>query len=254
MSNIEAFGSFTTKGVRQTQNEMDSSDWIKFDKRVTKFIRLLPPLAGEGESPWVIIHQHFIKIPGGKAVPFNCPRKMRNERCPACDKYDKLMSTGNPHDESLARREYRANTRAIARAIDRDNPDAGVRPVGLSTTILRSLNHYREKLEIDFTDPMEGYDLAIEYLGEQPWYRVEMSRQSSPIAKTDTGLEDVIKQMNGLSLQPFAKVLAYDDIVNKLREAQGNAQGGSASFNDMSSPAPKGLNAGFDSNNSNDPF
>lgn len=259
MPNIAAFGSFTTTDAEKTDDQMNTSQqWIKFDVEVPKILRILPPLADE-DLPWVIIHQHFLKIPGAKSVPFNCPNKHRNERCPACEEFERLLSTGNPVDEKMAKDNYRASTRGIARAIDRENPDAGVRPVGLSSTVLKALNELRKgnKLngETDFTHPLEGFDLVITRKKGPPWYTVGTARNPSPLAQTDAGFDDIIAQMQNMKLEPFAKVLSYEDIVAKIKASREEAGGGSQPAVGQATSAPA-LNAdsNFDSNTSSDPF
>lgn len=264
MPNIEAFGSFTSTDADKTSDQLNTSQqWIKFKLGEPKVLRILPPLANE-DLPWVIIHQHFLKIPGGKAVPFNCPNKHKNERCPACEMFDKLMGTGNPTDEKMAREMYKVGTRGIARAIDRENPDAGVRPVGLSQTVIKALNEIRKgnKLngETDFTHPLEGFDLVIERKDGPPWYTVQVARNPSPLAQTDAGFDDIINQMHNLALAPFAKVLSYDDIVKKIQDAKAEAGGGAAQGGRaVGQPAPQaslptGSSSSFDSNDNSDPF
>lgn len=217
MTNVlDAFGTFDKDAVDKTEEQMGSkSEWIKFPKGKTVIVRLMPPLVGE-ELPWVLIHQHFIKVPGGKAITFNCPMKMLNRRCPACEKEARLKGTGNPADEALAS-EFRAGFRAIARGIDRASPELGVRPVGFGSTVLNRLNHFRKKLNKDFTHPQSGTDVAIEFLGKAPWYQVDLAEQG-PIASTSEGLEQVVAQMKALSLVSFAKVLSYDEIVSKFTD------------------------------------
>jgi hypothetical protein len=236
MSNIKAFGTFTQDSAKKTREQMGSGqDWIKFEKNVPKVLRFLPPMVGE-DLPWVIVHQHFIKVPGSKNVVFNCPRKMENRRCPACEKRDKLLSTGNPADEKLAS-DFRPSFRAFARAIDRENPEAGVQPVGFGKTVMNRLNSFREgnKLNpngIDFTDPENGYDLVIEYLGKDPWYEVQIAQVPSPLAKTDEGLSTIVEQAQGIALAGYGKILTWDKIVEKFSDQPQvqNAKAGQAAL------------------------
>lgn len=241
---MDIFGTFTKDDAVKTREGMSSgADWIKYDKNVTVVTRFLPPLQGEA-LPWELIYQHFIKIPGGKTLTFNCPRKMKNERCPACEKADKLDATGNTNDEVLAK-EFRPGFRAIARAFDRDRMDAGVRPVGISSTVMKRLNHFREKLNKDFVNPNTGSDIAIEYLGQAPWYQVDLL-DPSPLASTPQGLADIVQQMRNLPLKPFAKVLSYEDIVAKFSGDANVRQVASSSPRAAIGSAPGAVDTGDD--------
>ena len=249
--------------VDKTESQLNTSkDWIKFEKSKPIVLRILPPIDGE-ELPWEIIHQHFHKTSKGKAVPYNCPNKMNNNRCPGCEEFDRLIATGNPADEELAKKEWRAGSRGIARAIARNEPDLGVRPVGLSATVIKALNAYRKGNDLnpglDFTDAENGYDIVVERLGKQPWYKVDVARASSPIAQTAEGLQDIIEQMRALPLKPFAKVLSYEQIQEKIAAAElAEGSGGSANAPATSIPTTgrqREIGGAVDGvNDSKDPF
>lgn len=221
MSLLEQFGKYTPEAAAKGRQEEATTGWLKL-KPGTNVIRILPPLAGMME-PWVTIYQHFIKVPGGKQVVFNCPRRMENKPCPACDKADRLKATGNPVDEKAAR-DYFASQRNIAFAIDRDNEDQGIQLWPFGATIKKRLRHFTEKLKKDFTDLDQGFDVVIEKMGTgmDTEYQCDLSAQS-PIVSDMAVLEKWVAELP--NLKDFSKVLPYDTIIEKFATAGGNNVG-----------------------------
>ena len=88
MSGLVKWGSYDVERARDERQE------AKGDQTFMKLgvgrnpIRVLPPKAGQN-SPFKIIKQHFIKLPGNDSpVVFACPRSAPAEfkdRCPACE-------------------------------------------------------------------------------------------------------------------------------------------------------------------------
>ena len=148
MSQLEQFGTYTQEAASKARSEEATAGWLKMAGG-TNVVRILPPKAGMRE-PWISIHQHFIKTPGGGQIVFNCPRRMSNERCPACEKADRLKAAGDAASEKEAK-DYNPSQRNICFAVDRDNPDNGVQMFPFGATIKKRLRHFREKLKKDFT-------------------------------------------------------------------------------------------------------
>jgi hypothetical protein len=223
MSQLEQFGSYTKEAATKARASESTAGWMKM-KQGTNIVRILPPLKGMTE-PWVTIYQHFIKVPGAKQVVFNCPRRMENKRCPACEKGDRLKATGNPADEKAAR-DFWASQRMISFAIDRDEMDKGIQLFPFGATIKGRLRHFREKLGKDFTDLNDGFDIVIERMGQglSTEYQTDLGEQC-PVVGDMSQLESWAADLP--DLQSFAKVLSYDAIVEKFATA-GSSVGGSA--------------------------
>lgn len=217
MTQLSKFGSFTKEAARTEAAQGESQAWLKLNPG-TSIVRMLPPLAGKS-SPWVTIYQHFIKVPGAKSVVFNCPRRMSNGRCPACEKADRLRATGNPTDEKAAR-EFTPSMRNIGFALDRENPEKGIQMFAFGAMIKKRLIHFREKLDKDFTHPFEGFDLVIDRTGQglDTEYQVDLGSQG-PITNNETQLDAWVSALP--DLDTFAKVLSYDDIVAKFSAGGG---------------------------------
>lgn len=218
MSQLQKFGTYTADAAAKARKEESSSSWLKLSPG-TNIIRLLPPLVGMIE-PWVTIYQHFIKLPGeGNRLVFNCPRRMNNERCPSCEKGDRLRATGRPADEKAAR-EWFPSQRNIAFAIDREDPEKGIQILGFGATIKNRLRHFREKLKKDITSFDKGFDIVIERMGQglNTEYQVDLGEQC-PILDNMTQLEEWAADLP--DLQDFAKVLPYETIIEKFAAANG---------------------------------
>jgi len=217
MSQLQKFTSYTKEAAAKARGEESGAGWLKL-KPGTNIVRLLPPMVGMPE-PWVTIFQHFIKAPGNTQVVFNCPRRMENLRCPACEKADKLKATGNPADEKLSK-EFWASQRNIAFAIDRDEMDKGVQMFAFGSTIKTRLRHFREKLGKDYTDFENGYDIVIERIGQgiSTEYQTDLGEQG-PITHDMKKLEGWVADLP--DLKSFAKVLDYDTIVEKFAAVSG---------------------------------
>ena len=225
MSQLQIFGSYSKEDAAKARADESTAGWLKL-KQGTNVVRIMPPLVGMLE-PWVTIYQHFIKPPGGgNAVVFNCPRRMENQRCPACEKGDRLKATGNPVDEKAAK-DFWASQRNIAFAINRDDMESGIQIFGFGATIKNRLRHFREKLGKDFTDLNNGFDIVIERMGEgmKTEYQADLGEQCSAMADMSK-----LAAMAGElpDLKSFAKVLPFDTIIEKFAASGGQQQHGQA--------------------------
>lgn len=224
MSQLAQFGAYTKEDAKAGRSEEATAGWLKLESG-TNIVRILPPLVGMRE-PWITIYQHFIKPPGGGQVVFNCPRRMENKPCPACEKYDRLKASGDPADEKAAR-DYWAGPRMIGFAINRDDPDSGVQLFPFGTTVKKRLRHFREKLGKDFTNLENGFDIVIEKMGSgmDTEYQTDLGEQG-PILPDMKKFEEMITDLPNLA--DFQKVLSYETILEKFATAGSNAVGGAA--------------------------
>lgn len=231
MSQLERFAKYTKESAAKARVEDNNAGWLKLNPG-TNVIRLLPPLVGMAE-PWVSFVQHFIKGAGDSKIVFNCPRKMGNGRCPACEKVDRLKATGNPADEKIAKGFYASN-RNVGFALSRDTPDLGVQIFGFGSTVKKRLRHFREKLNIDFTDLMSGRDLVIEKMGDgmDIEYQVDLG-EAGPVFHDMKKFEAMLDALPDLN--DFTKVLSYDTILEKFAGITG---GGAPPSNTRAIAAP----------------
>jgi hypothetical protein len=217
---IAAFGAFTQKGVKATDKATSSkSPFIKFPLDQWVRMRLLPPLKDEGEMPWKIVKQHFIRHKEG-AVSFNCPRTV-NRPCPACMVKDLLNADGDPESDELAR-QWSASSRGYARAITRGDEEV-VQPVNLSKTLMDLITNEQRDGEgegfegANLTDLKAGRDLAVKRLNANPWYVLKVAKASSPACQTPEGFADMAQQAQDIDLDRFVKILDNTAILELMK-------------------------------------
>lgn len=225
MGNLARYGSFDIGEADKAAEQVKaggSSDFMKM-KVGRNVVRILPPALGQ-RTPFVTVHQHFIKLPtSAKPVVFACPRMHDNKPCPACAQADKFRKSGRSEDRS-AMFELLPKMRLFANVIDRT--DGAVKILGFGKTIYEQLIALRRDQDAggDYTDPENGFDIIIERTGtgaRDTEYRVMPARKQSPMG--DLSILDTLPD-----LQRFAEVKPLADIEAMLRgeEPQRRDQGG----------------------------
>lgn len=208
----QIFTDYTADAATKGRQSESKTEWLKPELGENLF-RILPPLKGMAE-PWVTVHQHFHKT-NGKIFVFNCPTRMANQRCPTCEQKTRLEKAGDTASLKKAE-ECKVSTRNFAFAIDRENPDAGIRVFGFGATIKERFRNFRDKQKKDFTDLKEGFDVLIDKSGEglNTKYQVDTASQC-PVVE-EGSMKAFNKWAGELpSLTDFMKVMEFDDIVNK---------------------------------------
>ena len=149
-------------------------------------VRFLPPAPGQ-KTCFVVVHEHYIDVPGAKG-PFvsACPRMMEKKPCAMCARVAELQHSGNPADRETAYR-MRAQKRIYSNVINRKQPELGVLRLGYGKQIFDQLMAILEDEDAggDFTNPTEqGCDIVIERTGtskEDTKYSVRCSRKNSAL-------------------------------------------------------------------------
>jgi len=221
MGNLQKYGSFDldTLDKQDALVEANSSvgaDFMKLQPGKNK-IRFLPSLK-PGESPFIIVNEHFIDTPGGQKVRFACPRLMEKKPCPACQQADELKRTGNPLDRDKAWSFY-PKMRVYANVYDRENP-GNPRILAFGKTIWEGLKRIRRDRDEggDFTNPMaDGFDIVItrEGTGLQTKYAVSSSRSDSALADDTSEIDRIIQAQ--YDLEKYSRVLTLDEVVDMMQ-------------------------------------
>lgn len=94
-------------------------------KSATKTIRIMPAMV-EGETPFVEMWGHTFQVADGSWKTFTCLKHEEDKPCPFCDMNSELYSSGTDEDKELAKK-FRARKFYIARIIDREDEDHGVK-------------------------------------------------------------------------------------------------------------------------------
>lgn len=214
--NLKPHGSWSKEKAQEEYDESQASgsgaDFFK-PKTGKNVLRFLPPAAGK-ETPFEVVHQHYIEMPGSqKAVSFTCPRMHKQGRCPACEQAQKLRDTGNPADYERAGK-LMARRRVFANVIDRTDPERGPVIFPFGKTVHEQLLALRGNEESggDFTDPgPEGFDITVEKTGEglKTEYKVFAARKNSAL-----GNDEWLEQMHDLTR--LGRCETYDEIRKKM--------------------------------------
>lgn len=220
---MQKWGSYDVEAAKEEQEQVGkgAGGFFKFEQGNNR-VRFLPPPAGK-RTPFVLVQQHFVQLPGmAAAASFNCPRAMASERCPVCDKADKLKASGNPVDFEEAKKLY-PKLRVFANVIDRKHPEQGPQVIAYGKMVHEKLVKLRtdEDAGGDFTHPLEGFDIIIEKNGDgmNTKYEVRPARQSTPLGD----LEWIDMQQD---LARFAAVPSAEELAEKLSLKGTGGRGG----------------------------
>ena len=220
MGNLVKYGSFDLDTLEKQDQLVESNstvgaDFMKLQPGKNK-LRFLPPKT-PGQSPFIMVNEHFLETPGGQKVRFACPRLMEKKPCPACQQADDLKRTGNPLDRDKAWSFY-PKLRVYANVYDRENP-GNPRILAFGKTIWEGLKRIRKDRDEggDFTNPMaDGFDIVItrEGTGLQTKYAVSSSRSDSALSDDEMEIDRIIQAQYDLS--KYSKVLTLDEVIDMM--------------------------------------
>jgi hypothetical protein len=222
---LAQYGSYEMDAAEDEKKVLDQEGGGDFAKIVPgrNVFRILPPMLGE-RTPFVVVYQHYINVPGAKGpVVFVCPRLTAKQRCPACEKADKLRRSGNPADMDYAY-QMNARRRVFCNVINRKEPERGVQVLGFGKSIHEQLNALRRDPDAggDFTHPETGFDVVIERTGSgknDTEYQVFAARRSS-------ALGDLSLLEQRVDLTRYSAVKSVDEIMELLSGVASGTTGG----------------------------
>jgi len=200
-----------------------SAQWMKLAEG-RNIVRIIPPPKGV-QSPFLIYDQHFITRPDGSKVSFACPNRTAKKPCPVCEHANKLYQTGNKTDQQAAK-QFWPKKRILVNVIDRANPEAGPKVLGVPKSVHEDIIKIRNNPDAGGNrgHPLEGFDLCIERKGTGQFdteYTVIPSRKNSHLGPTTEVMNDWIGTQH--DLQPFAKLLEPAEIRAKLNGQEEDA-------------------------------
>ena len=215
-SNVKNYGAWSAEAAEEdlAKSKADSAgDYLNL-KLGRNRIRILPPAAGRS-SPFQAVKQHYVEIPGGakKGVAFVCPKVHGGDRCPACERAERLKTSGNAADYEAAKKYFPRN-RYFANVIDRGDVERGVVKLPFGKTVYEELLALRNNTDVggDFTNPgPDGFDVIIEKSGEglKTEYKVFPARENS-----DLGCDEWLDALHDLAAE--AAPLPYAEIMKRL--------------------------------------
>ena len=223
-------------------------------------VRFLPPKLGK-PSPMANTFSHYLELPDGRKVSFNCPRMMAKRACIVCAKGEQLRNSRSMTDQKAGKRMF-PRIRVYANVIDRANEALGVQILAFGKGVMESLTAIRQDKRKggNFTNPETGRDIIITRKGTGQFdteYIVSPDVQTSPL-HADPGQADEWLEM-AYDLDPFMAVLDDEAIRAKVRgeEAEPEPQrpaGRSLATSRGSVAAPRGRSVEDDVDSMEDPF
>jgi len=187
MSDMVQYGSWSVDEAKKAIKELDKKETqaalfykLEVGQNVVRFV----PPTPEMKSPFLISHQHYLRVPGAdRPVVFACPMKLAGRHCPACAYAQKLQNSGNQADRKQAW-EFMPRMRVFANVIDREDEASGPKVLGFGKMIYESLIKLRmdEYTGGDYTHPENGFDIVIDRTGmgkQDTSYSVRAARNSS---------------------------------------------------------------------------
>jgi hypothetical protein len=189
-SAIVQYGDWSEDQMKQDDKEMSSGgDFWKVPTGRT-VVRFLPPKLG-WPSPFVIQHQHFIRMPGvEKAIVFACPKEHESKKCLACDKADTLETSGNARDSKQSKG-LRPQRRVMANVIiTPKDAESSVMIWAFGKRVYDALKAIRTDDENggNFLDPVKGFNISVLRAGQgkdDTVYTLTPGREQTQILNMD---------------------------------------------------------------------
>jgi hypothetical protein len=221
MGKLQKYGSWDLstdqKKVEESSNRGDLPPIVKLNEGKTQ-LRFLPP--GPGQStPFVEVYQHFLRNDEtDEIVVFNCPKKMLNKKCPACDIGNQLFRSGKRADKDRAKK-YWPKRRIWANVIVVGDEESGVQAFPFGVQIYESLVSLGTDAG-DFTDPEDGFNVIVTRKGSglKTKYQVHAARGDAPLES-----DDWVEELHDLEAF-FAKVPSFDEAEDKMNTVDGEEE------------------------------
>lgn len=219
MSNLTKYGEWGDDAVQQDA-DASSAGSTAYMKLVEgdNVVRFLPPKIGR-PSPLAVTYVHYVDLPTGDKVQFNCPRMMAKRSCIVCAKGDQLRSSRNAADQKMGKKLF-PRLRVYANVIDRNAERKGVQILGFGKGVMEDLTAIRQNPRKggNFTHPETGRDIIITRKGTGQFdteYDVSPDISASPLHH-DPGQADEWLEMS-YDLDQFLTVLSDEEIRAKVR-------------------------------------
>ncbi len=239
MGNLVKYGGFDLQEAEAQEKELAKGSSSYFEaQQGLNVVRFIPALVGR--PTFVVTHNHYIEIPGTEdKISFNCPRLMTAKgqprgKCLACEAGERLASSGNPLDRKRGEKFY-ARKRVYGNVLSRAQPEEGVQTYAFGKKIHERLIQFRKDEGLEFTDPVNGYDVKIVRKGTMmatKYPAIDLARQPSRLAPTAAEINALIEAAPDLS--KHAAVPSRDEQEEQLDKA------GAMAAEDLSDEPPRG--------------
>ena len=219
MSNLTKFGEWGDDAAAQdaAATRAGQKSYMKLTEG-DNVVRFLPPRIGKS-SPFAATFSHYMDLPDGRKVSFNCPRMMAKRACIVCAKGEQLRTSRSMTDQKAGKRLF-PRIRVYANVIDRTNEALGVQILAFGKGVMESLTALRQNPRKggNFTHPETGRDIIITRKGTGQFdteYTISPDVTTSPL-HADPGQADEWLEF-AYDLDPFLTVLDDEAIRAKVR-------------------------------------
>jgi len=221
VSNLAKWGEWGDDAVKQDLSALNSGqrNYMKLTEG-DNIVRFLPPKIGK-PSPFAVTYSHYMELPDGRKVSFNCPRMMGEKKrpCMVCAKGDQLRASRNMADQKAGKRLF-PRLRVYANVVDRNDEGAGIKILAFGKGVLESLTAIRQNARKggNFTHPLTGRDIIITRKGTGQFdteYIVNPDVQASPLSHDELQADAWIEA--SYDLDSFLTVLDDAAIQAKIR-------------------------------------
>lgn len=219
MSNLAKWGEWGDEAVQQDAaiTKAGQKSYMKLTEG-DNVVRFLPPRLGK-PSPFAATFSHYMELPDGRKVSFNCPRMMAKRACIVCAKGEQLRTSRSLTDQKAGKRLF-PRIRVYANVIDRNNEALGVQILAFGKGVMESLTAIRQNPRKggNFTHPETGRDIIITRTGTGQFdteYVVNPDVTSSPLHVDPMQAENWLEM--AYDLDPFLTVLDDEAIRAKVR-------------------------------------
>lgn len=219
MSNLTKFGEWGDEAVQQDAalTKAGQKSYMKLVEG-DNVIRYLPPRIGKA-SPFAATFSHYMELPDGRKVSFNCPRMMAKRPCIVCAKGEQLRTSRSMTDQKAGKRLF-PRLRAYANVIDRSNEAQGVQILAFGKGIMDDLVAIRgnPRKGGNFTHPQTGRDIIITRKGTGQFdteYQVNPDVSATELHSEPSQMEEWLEI--AYDLDTFMTVLSDDEIRAKVR-------------------------------------
>lgn len=211
MTQLVKYAELSLDDLDQAERQMSagSSTFLKLAEGRT-VLRILP--ARLGEKAMLVSFNHYINVPGQNAITSNCSQRMANKPCPICQQAAKLEASPSRLDNERAK-EFFPRLRVYANVIDRAHPESGPQVFAFGKSIYEPLAAFRKEAGVDFTHPVEGFDIIVVRKGmsaNNTKYKVIVN----PKGATPLGNDEWIDQQK--DLRRYTKIPTFDEVMKQF--------------------------------------
>lgn len=204
-----SYGTYDEETAEQEKEELSAqgAEFMKL-KVGRNIVRVLPPPKGE-KSPFRVVFQHFIEMPGGSKSVI-CARLEAKKPCTVCEHVNRLRKSTIKADQDAANDLF-ARRRVFCNVIDRSDEASGPKLLAFGKTVHEQLTTLRTDPAAggNYIDPFEGSDVIITRTGtgkNDTKYQVALARKTTTLEKH--GNEKIMQDWidNQADLNKFAKL------------------------------------------------